>query len=535
MQESNGANVIGEGCRIDETALVRSSILGRDVILAEDCVVRGAIVWDSAVVGRGAIIDEGCIIGPNCVISDGVTVTAGTVLDEGSVTVSRSTVSNENIEWSKLNFDDSVLHLPKISEANEKMFFQLGLAISSACPDNCNVGIMSCGNSDIREILHHISLGIRRGGGVVFDEGEGFAALAAFAARERMYDLMIFAEVIPHDIVQNENNAAYTLKLYDCWGMYPSTEFERKLTASMRKQKVRRNSDSMELCVTGDVGQLFVTHLGNLLNGLSLNTVATPSIHFTSENNNSDFHADMEQGIFDFPLPTILRVSLLCNPPSRLLGSALQDAGAVVAPGGDYKIQLSNDGFEVEIIYGGQKYDHWHVIGLLICAKLDEGERIFALPHRAPQALSDIIKRKGGEVQHYTFSPSAISQNELTARKLASAQSWLTCGATIAAELMATLARRDTNILQLSAEMPSFEYLFDTFDIGESEKIAAIKCAGAPSGEGVIGEYDTGRVRVVARSGRGVSLYAEAANMEDAAELIKQAKKKIGEVTRGES
>jgi|GEM_PF-175879 len=507
MSQSDGGNVMGEGCELHDSASVSSSLFGCRVIAAEGSVVRGAIVWDDTVIGRGAVVEDGCIIGANCVISDGVTVSAGTILDQGSVTLSRSTVTGDEATH-KLKFEEQGISLPApdsttdTSTSVDAHTFRLGMGIADALGATTSVGIMSDGSEDASAMLRALVHGMYHGGGVVFDEGVGFAGLAAYVAREREYDLTIFA-ASPDPAAYDGIPTKSSLYLFDRHGMYPGVAFERRIITALRGQQVDHHaSDEVEVLNSGASDKLYAAELAKIMKSDSI-----------------------------LPLP---QVSLLDNPPSRLFSLALEEAGVAVAPGGEYKIGIAADGMSCEIYHGEKHFDFWHLLGLVISAKMEEGVKTIALPHRSPRAVVEMIQERGGDVLFYALSPSAISEEESTARKVAAAQPWTICGLALAAQVLGLVAKGEQDLTKLSEGVPSFGYVIDMLDVGEESKIAVIKDGGKPAVEGVVEDFDAGRVRMVARAGRGVSLYAEAGSMEDATELISLAKRRIVERLGGE-
>ena len=498
MNQSDGGNVFSEGCEIHESALVKSSLFGHRVIASENCTIESSIIWDDCVIGKGAIIGEGCVIGANCIISDGVRVPAGTVLDQGSVTLARTTVEGDQATQ-KLKFDEQCITVDCKTE--DKQSLRLGTAIAGAIGEGSSVGIISDGSEQATAMLHCLTMGLHHGGAIVFDEGVGFAALAAYAARERNYDMTIYVAALPEENTGESGNNKASMYLFDSNGMYPGVVFERKIASQLPGQKIRTDKEEQELRYAGDVSKLYASELEKIMRIDSV-----------------------------LPLP---QISLMDNPPSRLFSLALEGAGVTVAPGGEYKISFAPDGMSCEIYHGENHYDFWHLLGLVISAKMEEGVKTVALPYRSPSAVIDMIHDRGGEVLFYSLSPATSNEMENTARKVAAAQPWSICGIALAAQVLALVARREESLTKLSESLPKFGYVIDMIDVREESKIAVIKDGGKPAVEGVVEDFDVGKVRMVARAGRGVSLYAEAANMDDAAQLILLAKRKIVERLEG--
>jgi len=482
MRASGGDSIIGAGSKIADSSGLGSSVIGKNVKIGEDCVVLDSIVWNNCIIGRGAVIEPRCIIGDGCVISENVTIKSGSVMECDRVTVSRTTHSVGQQQYNDI-FHERTIIIP--ADEAEEVCYRLGLAIGNVLKGNFTVGLMY--KSGIPRGKEDLIAGLVRSGGTLTDEGEGFEAIAAFAARERGYNLMIFASDMGHGV---------ELQVFDLTGLYPGVRFERDVQSALRTQKILARPSEVAVQTAEDVGALYVQRL---VEEICRSSGAGIPL------------AGMEVGLVD-------------TLPTRMLARALSECGAMLAPMGEIQVALTPCGTEMMMQCGELRYEDWQLLAPILRDEIEKDVSQIALPYRAPKAMSEFVESLGGKVAHYTLSPSG---NEAEARAFAAKQPWLHDGCFALGRVLALIACREGGMAELMQGIPAFGYVVETVDVAECDKMAVIKSGGDFAGEGVSHEYDGGRVRMIANSRRGVCLVAEAGDMADATELIRMAKERI--------
>lgn len=78
---SREETLLGEGSRVDKSAIVRAAVLGRDCRVGSRAWLEECVLWDGIQVGEGASL-RGCAVADGCVLGKEVKVGAGAVLGE---------------------------------------------------------------------------------------------------------------------------------------------------------------------------------------------------------------------------------------------------------------------------------------------------------------------------------------------------------------------------------------------------------------------------------------------------------------------
>ncbi|MDD4772224.1 MAG: sugar phosphate nucleotidyltransferase [Eubacteriales bacterium] len=485
-------NITGTGCHIAGEADVRDCILFDRVTVGEQSVIRNAILADNVTVGRGAVIGSGCVVGSGCTIGDNAKINPGIKL-YNNVRIGNGVCVMADVFFGEIKadiFGDNGIAIDK-GTLTAEYAVRIGIAVAAAAGGG-KIGVMSAYNPFCRLIREALLCGICSTGTHGMDlspDFGGFSSMAAFAAVR----LGIGAVLCVYEDEESEN---IKIDIFDRCGLYPERSFERKTAAVLSGGISRRNTPTEPERIPA------IVHL------------------YRSE-------ISHEAG-----LNNKLTIALNDNQPARLLASALSDAGITVAESAPLKIVINDTGGDISAFENTGKdqfdTDKWHIAAVIARSGLNK-EQSLSLPLYAPAELEKIVTKGGVTVAHYTSCPYDSGENET--RSAAAGQFWIRDGLFSAARLCALLSRTGKSLKDCVSELPPFDSLSDDYTFqGKAPRLTDI---GTPSQEGVLIEYDTGRVRVIPRRNGSFRLFVDTVNAEMASEIMSETKKKLDNFVSG--
>lgn len=92
--------IVGEDTTIDDSALVKQSVLGYCVTVGKKSKLESCVVFSGCKIEDNVLVSHS-IIGPNCIIKSQSKITAGSVLGEGTVIDKGLFVENSLVQAEK--------------------------------------------------------------------------------------------------------------------------------------------------------------------------------------------------------------------------------------------------------------------------------------------------------------------------------------------------------------------------------------------------------------------------------------------------
>ena len=481
LRLSDGENVVGPHSIVPRQGIV-SSVIGRHCQIAEGVRIEDAILCDhvtvasEACIGGGSVIGRGCRIGEGAVLSDGTVLPPDTVVPDGAWLRAGGSGNLKTIVEPFLS--ENGLLCP-LSEMTAPLAVRLGAALAEAC-ERGKIGLMSDGTSEGGRITAALLRGIRANGSETILLGQGFEAMASYAAPSLGLSLSLFVRVENHKLA---------IAFFDRYGLYPAREIERRFLAALSRDGEPYDQPPKAIVEMEAEKGLYWPML-----------------------------LTKRCALEGFPIAVVRD-----NPASLLLTRALLAMGGKVGNGG-LRLSLSDDGFLLSAEQDGFAVDDWHVKALLLRYLIRD--RI-ALPVTTPETVLDLCR---GRCQLYTHCPT---EDETSARLLATLRPELIHGAAAAMELVGLLAVSGRNLKELCRPLPSFACRSaDLLDTSEG-RLGILPNLGSPAGDGVVTTYAHGSVRVIP-SRRGFRLMSEAASGEFAEEILTLSEKEIKRLLEGE-
>lgn len=485
---TENSNIAGYACHIAADAQVNSCVMFDRVTIGSGSRLEGVILCDNVTVGRGAVISNGCVIGSGCVVGNNAKINPGIKL-YNNTRIGNGALVMADVFFGEIKadiFGDGGIVLDK-GMFSAEFAVRIGTALAFAAK-NGRVGVMSANNAICRLIREGLICGICSTGARGIDlspDFGGFSSMAAFAAVRLGLDASLCVY---------EENGKIKVDIFDRCGLYPERAFERK-TASVLAGGITKPGIPSEPERIPAFNYIYRSELTRAA------TVGKP-----------------------------YAIALNDTEPARILASAVADTGITVNDSAPIKIVIDHTGSDVtayENIDGKEfKADKWHIAAVLEQEKIKHGMKNLSLPLHAPAQLEKIAVNGGITVAHYTSCPYDSGEKEV--RQTAAEQFWTRDALFMAADLCALLSCDNKSLKERISEMPPFDSLSDDYTFsGTSPRLTDI---GIPSKEGVVIEYDTGRVRVIPRRNGSFRLFVDTLNTETAEEIMSITKKRLNEI-----
>jgi len=488
MYVSGGKNVFDESAKISTDTKVTRSVIFKNVTIGEGSKISRSIIAENVKIGNNVIIGDGCIVAADTEIGNNVTIAPNIVIwnkkkiEDGANIMENIVFGSQKKEL----FDDYGIEGTK-EDLNAVQCVKIGEAVASAIGRK-KAGVCSSNTEHSKRVKKALLCGLATGGCETFDIGDGFPALASYAAKNYQYDITI-------SVWQDVGEESIRIYFFDKDGLYPHRSFERKVTDAL---------SGME------------SFYGTFRE--------TSFVHNAYEE-----YKDSLCKFCMVPLSNITVAKLNNTLPTELTVQALERAGARIVEGeAPIQFGINEKGDELTIIEDGQTIDFWHVRAILINHALENGAIEIALPWRTPEAIRKMAESAGAKVKNFALVSHDASENE--ARELAANQGWLFDGAFSFIMLCEIMQLKGESAAKLLSKLPSFSFEGDTIEENTDDRARLLGQIGDPAKEGVLIDFDRGKVRVLAKRRGGFSLIAEAANEDDARDLIARAKKRISKL-----
>ena len=494
-------NIIAETCDIANTAVITDSIIFGNVKIGGGCVIDGAIICENCVLGNNVIVRRGCVIGAHSVIGDNVSmlndirIWNNKKVGEG-ITVMKNLVFGEITRERDL-FDEAGIVGDNCTLSAEYCV-RVGEAVAAVIrkSETNKAGVICSAYDNCRMVKQSLLCGLYAGGANSVDFGEGFEAMAAYAASHFRLDLLLF--------VRHNEDDTLRVTMYDANGLYPERSFERSLVSALSRPD-SKNPGDIVLIPTKKFSSLKFMYYSSL-------------IHSIDERLNG------------------LKVSLNDSDPAVMLSKALVELGAEITDdnteAGLY-ISINDTGDDIKIREYGNSYnydaDMWHIAAVIEQAECKNGLKTLVLPHTAPRCLEKIAFDEGAVVAKYASCPSDKSESDI--RSLVSTQIWLKDACFAALKICSMIHSHKTTIRELAEMIPEFYNTVTEYDADIKYKTLILREIGMPSDEGVCIDYGkSGYVRIIPKRQRGFTMIADAVSMEAAEEILSLSRDKIDEI-----
>ena len=512
-------NIISEDCVIGENCEIIDSIIHDGVKIGANTKIIRSIVCRNTQIGANVVINEGCAIGEDCVIGFGARILKGVKIWNNQE-ISEGEKVMANLIFAKyknnlLDSDDGITGVFNESLTPEYCV-RIGAAAGIASGRRNKpgrLGVMYSENlsgKNISKLIRDSLLcGVVSSGAKSYDFGEGFDALAAFAAGTFKLDCVLFADrKAGRDII----------KIFDGNALAPSRPFERKFDAALSRDDYKPPvaDELYETEIFEGVGFLYLSELiknaGTDLKGMRVYT--------------------------DSP---ILKKAL-----TELSADICEDIGGKNARD---TLVLTLEGDSVQARYNNISADFWHICAVIIKDMIKNGEREIIMPYLAPHALQIVAEEMGASVLRYISCSFDDSYDNAKAGIIR--QFYLKDACFAAIKLCAVLYNSGKSLEEHLTELPAFFSKNLDVEAEDSQKTIIMRilnsannntgnkspcscsvCSGGKTvdyreREGIKFDYLNGFVNVVPKRGSGFRLIAEAASAEAAEEILDLTNDKI--------
>ncbi len=526
------------------------------------------------------MIGEGCVIGEGAVLGTQVRLSSGRVIENGqTVTDGQPVFSSCGAD---LLAEGGIMIASSACDAS--LMFRIGDAVAAATSVSAAaapapgkpVGIMRTGDSSaLRRLSGLIAMGAAGRGSDVYDFGEGFRAMASFAAQRYATPLTLCLE---------ERTDGVFISLFDDTGLCPPRTVERAIIAALATAPQSMASQSM--AHSGEPNG-YNTRIANISGVAELYRAALARLFESGQKPLKELKVTVSA-----PDSALNTASSLQTPtqPASILTDVLRSAGAEIESGSrpgqitplaadhdkSISVSMSSDGMSLSVIERTKTHscelDPWHIMALIFVSELEKSQTTrtpIALPHSAPRILESLATQRGITPLRYASQPS--DDSERTARIVAGEQRYQFDAAFAAVKLC--IIAMGGNLKAVSNKIPHFFLASGDFDTDFAYKTLVMRRFGIPAGDGVCLESNSSgsavgtvpvmgattvgaatavettaaagatdldlgvttcespsRVRVIPKRHGGFRIIAEADTMEAAEEMLSLSKKRIGEI-----
>ena len=510
----------GENCEIEESIIHDGVIIGNNVKIIKSIICRNTKIGDNVIINEGCIIGQDCDIKQNAVISNGVKIWNSKIINEGEKIMSNVIFSKT--KYNLFDNDDGITGIFNDTLTPEycvRIGNAAGLA-SSGKEKMGRIGVMySSQNKNnskkiSRLIKNSLLCGIVSSGAKSYDFGEGFAALAAFAAGHFTLDAMLFI-----DRTNDNKNNKDIIKIFDYNTLAPSRPFERKFESALLR-------DDYKPPVAEEL------HETEIFDGLKF-------IYFNEILKNSGdlkgFRCAIKSKNTDTP-----------GTAANILKKALTELSAEVYDIYTDKIlekiiifEINDDGFNLQAYDNSINnktgpVDFWHIDAVLIKDAAQNGETEIVMPYLAPRALQDIAEKEGVGFMRYISCPFYEEDNaDLKAKSKILSQLYLKDACFAAVKLCSVLHKSNKTLNEHLDAFPQFISKNIDIEVQEDKKTKVMSGLNALYSydnkenktdyrlkEGMKLDFSNGSVNIVPKKSGGFKLIAESFSTEAADEML---------------
>lgn len=484
--------VLDDGSTVGAGATVKSSVLLENAYVGERCELRGALVCRGASLKKraamfeGSVAGSGSIVGADASVSPGVKIWPGKRVEDGARAAS-------NVKYGPARrgiIDDEGVTGEIGADMTPETCVRLGAAVGSAAGGG--VGTAYDGSNAGASMASAAGAGILSAGSEYYELGGCPEMIFRFAVPFLGLKMGMYARAAGSRAV---------IKLIGGDGLTLRRAQERKIEAAV-------TSGQTGCCPADAYGTPYVMDGIKAVYAARLLALAPDGL----------------SGIG-------VRVSSAGREVRHMLSATLGRLGC------------SDDGMRVHVTASGgaasffdergEYIDAPRTLALGCMVAFENGEDV-ALPFEAPHAMEALARRYGRKVLRYLGSPA--DDGDSGARALAAKQTWVRDGLQNAIRILAYLKKNDLTLCAFAQTAPVFSLASRSVTLrGNPGRLLRniSKQSGERSvgpAEGVLIVRNSGSVLLSPmKSGAGLRILAEAADMEAAQELCAEAEKKVHE------
>jgi len=386
-----------------------------------------------------------------------------------------------------------------------------------------------------RLIKDSILCGIAASGVKSYDFGEGFAALAAFAAGHFRLDAMLFAD-------KTDDNKDM-IKIFDYNTLSPSRPFERKFESALIRDDYK-SPVAEELYETEIFEGLKFLYFSEILKNSGNLKGFKCAIKSNNINKTGTAAYILKKALTELSAEVY---DYIPNDKNNKKNKLPEDI---------LILEINDDGFYLQAYYNNinntEPADFWHIDAILIKDAAQNGETEIAIPYLAPHALQIIAEKEGADVLRYISCPFDDNGGDLKAKSKIISQLYLkdTCFAAI--KLCSVLHKSNKTLKEHIDALPKFISRNSDIEIDNDKKTKVMRslseqlkdlhnistdgnnhkenclcsiCRGENrldyrSREGMKLNFSNGFVNIVPKKSSGFKLIAEALSTEAADEML---------------
>lgn len=484
MELSQGENVIGTECLIDDSASVKRSVLFDRVTVEHGARVESSILCEGVRIGAGCIVPAGCVIGKHTVLEDGVILRAGARVGGGMRLSREGTDGRFAFGSAKRRYfgDESITG--NRAELDSTFALRLGRALKS--PSRSLRLCVLHGSSAVARLYAELLMrGAMDAGAQVHDLGDAFPAVTSFAVWSYEADLAVHVEL-------QESLSRVTFRLCDRAGLPLTREVQRGI-------EQRLATDTFDTCIT-----------------------PLPPISYEKEDLVLCRYCNwMQERVLSLAGSTFSVARR--DDAGQFLYSNAKELGADVCFGGEGRdsYTVSPDGSRAcAYTKNGKPLTYWHLVAI---AAAESDERVVRLPARAPKAVEDYLRSMGKELVLYT--------DRRIAHEFPTPHSpYVHDGVLLCLSVVRALCDRHMTLDEALSALPAFcvvkkELPIASADEAADKRASRIAALSAKSGFPARVFWQNGCVTVYPNAAGGYTLLAEATGWETAEELCAEAEK----------
>lgn len=482
MELSQGENVIGLECMLDEGASVSRSVLFDRVTVESGAHVESSILCEGVRIGAGCVVPAGCVIGKHTVIEDGVKLRPGARIKGGMRIGKDGTGGRFDFGTAKRRYfgDESIAG--DRSELDSTFALRLGRALKSP---SRSLRLCVLHGSSASALLYAELLirGAMDAGAQVHDLGDAFPAVTSFAVSSYEADMAVHVDV-------QDSLSRVTFRFCDRAGLPLTREIQRGI-------EQRLASNTFDVCIT-----------------------PLPPISYEKEDLVLCRYCNWVQERVLSLAGSTFSVARR-DEAGQFLYSNAKELGADVRFGGEGtdSYTVSPDGCRAcAYTKNGKPLTYWHLVAI---AAAESDERVIRLPARAPKAVEDYLRSMGKELVLYT--------DRRVAHEFPSPHSpYVHDGVLLCLSVVRALCDRHMTLDEAFSALPAFCVVkkeLPAVSDSADKRASRIAQLSAKSGFPARVFWQNGCVTVYPNAAGGYTLLAEATGWETAEELCAETEK----------
>jgi len=475
--------VLDDGCAIGERAKIRGSVLLQNVSVSSGASLTGAIVCSGASIRRDAQFFEGCAVGEGAVVGAGAALHPQAAVwpykqvESGAVVRGHVKYGNQTAAL----FGDGGIGGGEGAPLTPETCAALGAAVGSV--KSCKKAGVACdGTGGAKALALALMGGLIASGSHVWSFGDCFEAQLSFFTAFCGLGLGLYVH----------GGKEPCVRICGEGGLPVPRALEREIETRLRRGDVHYCAD--DACKEiADMSSIRMMYSREMMKQAPEGLEGVCA-HVHSPN-------PAAQELLE---DTLARLGCQIGSGPLLV---LDETGAVLTAEED-----------------GRRFSAERLLALCCQWEFQQGGDI-ALPYDAPEMLDALAAHAGRSTLRYLASPA--DQSDAVARRLSARQVWVRDGLFRAVRLLSISKEMGLGLARLSAMLPPFYVESKSFALpcppSMLQKLLDERHSGAvpeSAREGIVLRKQGGRVLITPdKSGRRVSVLAEAASMEIAKEL----------------